>query len=127
MKIHCLYDKLVSPRELKAHAKNRNKHPDEQIRRLADILDYQGWRYPIKVSNLSGQVTSGHGRIQAALLKGWQAVPVVYQDYTNLMRIKNNFRPYRDKLGANCKIKTSEFSKADGSHQVIYTSGIFCG
>lgn len=81
MKIHCLYDALVSPSELKPHPKNRNKHPDEQIRRLADILDYQGWRYPIKVSRLSGFITSGHGRLMAAKMLGLQEVPVNYQEY----------------------------------------------
>ena len=80
-KIHCLYDELVDPKTLKYHPKNRNKHPKDQIERLAKILEYQGWRYPIKVSKLSGCVTSGHGRIAAAFLKKWKEVPVVYQDY----------------------------------------------
>ena len=81
IKIRCLYDALVPISELKPHNKNRNKHPDEQIRRLADILEYQGFRYPIKVSRLSGFITSGHGRLQAALMLGMEAVPVNYQEY----------------------------------------------
>jgi len=80
-KIHCLYDELVDPKTLKYHPKNRNKHPKDQIERLAKILEYQGWRYPIKVSKLSGFVTSGHGRIAAAFLKKWNQVPVVFQEY----------------------------------------------
>ncbi len=68
-------------KDLKAHPKNRNRHPKEQIERLAQILKYQGFRYPVKVSNQSGFVTSGHGRIEAALLNGWDTVPVSYQDY----------------------------------------------
>lgn len=79
--IHCLYDELKDPRELLPHSKNRNKHPEDQIERLAQILDYQGWRYPIKISKRSGQITSGHGRVQAALLRNWRQIPVVYQDY----------------------------------------------
>lgn len=82
-KIHCLYDQLVDPKTLKYHPKNRNKHPKDQIERLAKILEYQGWRYPIKVSKLSGCVTSGHGRIAAAFLKKWTQVPVVFQEYEN--------------------------------------------
>lgn len=82
-KIHCLYDELVDPKTLKYHPKNRNKHPKDQIERLAKILEYQGWRYPIKVSKLSGCVTSGHGRIAAAFLKKWNQVPVVFQEYEN--------------------------------------------
>lgn len=81
LKIHCRFDKLVAPNSLKAHPKNRNKHPDDQIRRLADILEYQGWRYPIKVSKLSGFITSGHGRLQAAMKLGLGEVPVNYQEY----------------------------------------------
>lgn len=81
MKIRCLYDKLVPIGLLAAHPKNRNKHPDEQLHRLADILDYQGWRYPIKVSKSSGFITSGHGRLEAARLLGLKEVPVNYQEY----------------------------------------------
>lgn len=80
MKIHCLYDQIVSPKELKPHPKNRNKHPKDQIDRLSKIIQYQGWRYAVKVSKRSGFVTSGNGRIEAAkILKS--GVPVVYQDY----------------------------------------------
>lgn len=81
MKVRCLYDKLVPISDLKPHPKNRNKHPKEQIERLAKILDYQGVRYPAKVSNLSGCITSGHGRIEAAKLNGWTEFPVNFQDY----------------------------------------------
>ena len=83
MKIHCLYDKLVSIKELKPNPKNRNKHPKEQITRLAEILEYQGWRYAIKVSKQSGFITSGHGRLEAAKIMGLKEVPVVFQDYEN--------------------------------------------
>ena len=81
MKIQCLFDKRVPLAELKPHPKNRNKHPEDQIKRLARILEYQGFRYPVKVSKRSGFVTSGHGRIEAARLNGWPDVPVNFQDY----------------------------------------------
>jgi len=81
MKIRCLYNKLIPVTELKRHPKNRNKHPPDQIRRLAEILRYQGWRYPIKISNLSGFITSGHGRLDAAILNEWKEIPVNFQDY----------------------------------------------
>src|SRR5579863_260585 len=81
MIIHCLYDKLVPIHELKKHPQNRNNHPSEQIKRLAKILNYQGWRYPIKVSKQSGFITSGHGRLLAALINNRVEVPVNYQDY----------------------------------------------
>lgn len=79
--VHCKYDEYVPIKQLKAHPKNRNKHPEGQVKRLAQILNYQGWRYPVKVSRRSGYVTSGHGRIEAAKLNGWELIPVNYQDY----------------------------------------------
>jgi len=81
MKIHCAHDLMVPASQLKPHPKNRNKHPAEQVVRLAKILEYQGWRYPIKVSKLSGFITSGHGRLLAAKHLGWDQVPVNFQDY----------------------------------------------
>lgn len=81
MTIHCKYDELVPTKQLRYHPKNRNLHPPDQIKRLAKILDYQGWRYPVKVSKLSGFVTSGHGRIMAANLLAWDKVPVNFQEY----------------------------------------------
>ena len=83
MKIHCLYDALVAPSELKPNPRNPNRHSEAQIERLAKILDYQGFRYAIKVSKLSGFITSGHGRLEAAKALGLKHVPVVYQDYEN--------------------------------------------
>lgn len=81
MQVHCLHDELKSIKELKPHPKNRNQHPEDQIKRLAKILKYQGWRYPIKISSRSGFITSGHGRLEAARLNKWDKVPVNYQDY----------------------------------------------
>ena len=86
MQVNCLYDKLVPISELTPHPKNRNAHPQDQVERLAKILKYQGWRYPIKVSKQSGLITSGHGRLEAAKFnaareEGWFNVPVNYQDY----------------------------------------------
>lgn len=75
------YDKLVPLSKLKSHPKNRNVHPDEQIKRLAEIMKYQGVRMPITVSKRSGFITRGHGRLAAAALNGWKQFPVVYQDY----------------------------------------------
>jgi DNA modification methylase len=83
MKVRCSHDELVNISKLKAHPDNRNDHPQDQIERLAKILEYQGWRYPVKVSNQSGFITSGHGRVLAAKHLGWKQVPVNFQDYDN--------------------------------------------
>lgn len=81
IEIHCRYDELLPIHEVKFHPKNRNNHPKDQIERLAEILKYQGWRYPIKISNLSGCIVSGHGRVLAARHLGLDTVPVERQDY----------------------------------------------
>lgn len=72
---------MVKVKDLIPHPENPNKHPDEQITRLAEILEYQGWRYPIKVSKASGYITAGHGRLLAAKKLGLKVVPVNFQDY----------------------------------------------
>jgi hypothetical protein len=40
-------------------------------------------RSPIVVSNRSGFITKGHGRLEALQKLGWTKVPVDYQDYEN--------------------------------------------
>lgn len=83
MKIHCLYDKLINPKDLKDHPKNRNKHGQDQIERLADLYKHHGVRHPIIVSNRTGLIVAGHGRKLAALRAGIKEFPVVYQDFDN--------------------------------------------
>ncbi|MGE0525883.1 MAG: site-specific DNA-methyltransferase [Bdellovibrionales bacterium] len=72
---------MVGINELKPRPNNRNKHPKEQIERLARIIQYQGFRRPIIVSNRSGHIVCGHGRLEAAKKLKLQIVPVIYQDY----------------------------------------------
>lgn len=79
--INCEYEKLVPVKELKPHPKNRNDHPDDQIARLARVIEYQGFRHPIIVSNLSGFIVAGHGRLAAAKKLKIKEVPVDYQDF----------------------------------------------
>lgn len=83
MKIQCAYDKLIKIKDLTPHPKNRNKHNDEQIDRLAKILQYQGWRRPVRVSKLSGLITAGHGAVLSAQKNKWKEVPVNFQNYEN--------------------------------------------
>ncbi len=84
IKIHCLYDELINPKKLKDHKKNNNSHSHEQVLRLAKILEYQGFRFPIKVSKQTGYITSGHCRKLSAIHLGLKQVPVVYQDYKDM-------------------------------------------
>lgn len=79
--IFCKYDKLINPNELKNHPKNRNKHGQDQIERLAKLYEFHGVRHPIIVSKRSGFIVAGHGRKLAAIRAGIKEMPVVYQDF----------------------------------------------
>lgn len=81
--IRCQYSELVDIHKLVPNPKNPNKHHEDQIERLAKIIDYQGMRSPIVVSKRSGFITKGHGRLEALKKIGWDKVPVDYQDYDN--------------------------------------------
>ena len=81
MNIDCAYDELVELHKLVPNPKNNNRHSIEQIKRLAKIIDYQGMRSPIVVSNRSGFITKGHARLEALKELGWDKAPVDYQDY----------------------------------------------
>jgi ParB-like chromosome segregation protein Spo0J len=74
---------IVDIDSLVLNPKNNNKHPKEQIDRLAKLIKYQGFRNPLIVSNRSGFVLAGHGRIEAAKLAGLKEVPVMFQDFEN--------------------------------------------
>lgn len=83
MEVYCAHDEIVDVDLLVPHPKNPNQHPQEQVKLLAKIMKHQGWRSPIVVSNRSGFITKGHGRLMAAKLNGWKEAPVDRQDYAN--------------------------------------------
>jgi hypothetical protein len=72
---------LVKVGDLKPHPKNPNTHSAAQIAALAAVIEGNGWRAPITVSNRSGLITRGQGRLEAAILLGCEKVPVDFQDY----------------------------------------------
>jgi hypothetical protein len=79
--VHCSFTELADVTALVANPRNPNKHPDRQIAMLAKIIRHQGWRAPITVSNRSGFVVTGHGRLEAAKLLQVEKVPVDRQDF----------------------------------------------
>lgn len=79
--VRCSFTRMVAVSELRPHPKNPNRHPREQLELFGKIIEHQGWRRPIRVSNLSGFITAGHGALEVARLKGWESVPVDFQDY----------------------------------------------
>lgn len=79
--VKCSYTRLVDPKQLQPHPKNNNEHPQQQIAYYAAIIEFSGWRTPIRVSKRSGLITKGHGALLTALAKGWTEVPVEDQPY----------------------------------------------
>jgi len=81
--VFCACDEVAPIESIIGNPRNPNTHPDRQIELLAHIIEAQGWRVPITVSNRSGYVVRGHGRLAAARLLGKSEVPVDRQDYAN--------------------------------------------
>src|SRR5689334_7267785 len=81
MDVKCAFDEMVDIDLLIPNPRNPNKHPENQIALLAKIMGHQGWRSPVVVSERSGFIVKGHGRLQAAKLNGWAQVPVDKQEY----------------------------------------------
>ena len=102
--VYCAHDKIVETDSLVVNPRNPNTHPKEQVEALAKIIKRQGWRHPIVVSNRSGFVVKGHGRLLAAAALGVSHVPVDYQDY------ESEASEYADLMADN---KIQEFSELD--------------
>ena len=83
MKIHCEYDKMIKLKDLVPHPLNPNVHSENQLKKLARIIKYFGWRKCVTVSKQTNYVIRGHGRYEAARLAGLKTVPVNYQDYAS--------------------------------------------
>lgn len=78
---HCSFDQLVPINKIKRNPLNRNQHPKDQIDRLAKIISHFGIRHPLIVSNQSGLLVSGHGRLLAFKKLKIKEAPVKYQDF----------------------------------------------
>jgi hypothetical protein len=80
----CAHTDIIPLKQLKEHPDNPNKHSRAQIAALAHIIQYAGQRKPITVSNRSGLITSGHGRLKALRKLKWNRAAVDFQDYESL-------------------------------------------
>lgn len=69
--------------KIQINEKNRNIHPPEQITEFIKQFKYQGFRQPLIISNQSGKLVVGHGRLAAAEKMGLTKVPVSYQDFSD--------------------------------------------
>lgn len=109
MKINCAHDELVELHKLQPNPLNPNKHPEKQIDLLAKIIDYQGQRSPIVVSNRSGFITKGHGRLEAIKKLAWEKAAIDYQDY------ESEAQEYADMVEDN---KISELANHDDAKMI---------
>jgi len=75
--------KIVDIDSIIPNPKNANQHSIEQIERLRKLIRYQGFRNPLVISNRTGFLAAGHGRLEAAKLEGLKELPVIYQDFKN--------------------------------------------
>lgn len=69
----------VSIRTIRPHPDNPRKHPREQIRALARSMKTFGFTAPVLVDR-NDQIVAGHGRYEAAVLLGWETIPVIRLD-----------------------------------------------
>lgn len=81
--VYCAFAELASTAKQKAHPKNYNEHPPEQVKLMLKIIQGNGWRRSIVVSNRSGFITKGHCAWMAAQLGKLKQVPIDYQDYAS--------------------------------------------
>jgi len=73
--------KIVDIDSLVLNPDNNNRHSIEQVELLAKGIKHNGFRVPIIVSNRSGFVISGHGRIDAAKLLEIKEIPAIFEDF----------------------------------------------
>jgi len=66
---------------IEPYGKNAKKHPDKQVRQIADSISAFGFAQPIVVDK-GGVIIVGHGRYLAAHLLGIEMVPVMELDIT---------------------------------------------
>lgn len=81
IKVFCEHTELRDPAVLIPNPKNPNQHPEDQITLLSRIIKAQGWRAPITVSDRSGFIVRGHGRLAAAIELNLTEAPVDVQNY----------------------------------------------
>ena len=107
MKVNCSHTKLLPLSALVENPRNPNSHPSNQVELLAKILQYQGWRQPIVVSDRSGFIVKGHGRLQAAKLAGFSEAPVDFQSY------ESEAQEWADLIADNRIAELSEFDAGE--------------
>ena len=71
--------KVTNIAEIKPYGRNAKRHPDDQVKQIADSIQEFGFNQPIVVDK-EGVIIVGHGRYLAAHLLGLGEVPVLEVD-----------------------------------------------
>ncbi len=69
-----------NPADLIPYARNAKKHDEAQIAAIAGSIKEFGFNNPVLIDGASG-IIAGHGRVQAALKLGMDAVPCIVLDH----------------------------------------------
>lgn len=75
---------LFPTSKLSEYPRNANKHTDEQINKIIQLIEFYGHRDPLIVDadtqpDGTHWVLAGNGRLQAAKKAGWDNLPCVFQ------------------------------------------------
>jgi hypothetical protein len=81
MEIRAKEIKIEPIEKIVPNPKNANVHSEEQLERLSKLVDFQGFRVPLIVSNRTGFLVAGHGRLEMAKRNNIKELPVIYQDF----------------------------------------------
>src|SRR6056297_3497040 len=74
---------MVETEKLIPYQDNMNIHSKEQIDKLCELIEYQGFRDPLIVQKGTNIIAAGHGRLEAAKKLKIKKVPVTYQEFEN--------------------------------------------
>lgn len=61
---------------LRPYARNARTHSKKQVRQIAASIERFGFTNPVLISD-DGEIIAGHGRVEAAKLLKWKAVPTI--------------------------------------------------
>lgn len=70
----------VNPRDLKPYPWNTKEHPVEQVQLIAESIRRFGFRGSVVV-DANNTILAGHGRVEAAIKLGLEAIPVERVDF----------------------------------------------
>lgn len=79
--------KQIPLAQIVPYERNAKKHPEEQVRQIANSIREFGWQQPL-VLDKDNVVVIGHGRLLAAEYLGLEEVPVVYAEGLSETQIK---------------------------------------